>query len=146
MMTLPDYYVVRTSWVIGDGKNFVRTMESLAAGGVSPRVVNDQFGRLTFAADLAAGIAHLLAVRPAVGTYNLTNDGPVTSWFEIARDVFALSGRDPADVAPQSTAEFGAGKVVAPRPVHSGLGLDKIKSVGFVPRDAGGALREYLGE
>lgn len=146
VMTLPDYYVVRTSWVIGDGKNFVRTMESLAARGVSPRVVNDQFGRLTFAADLAAGIAHLLAVRPAVGTYNLTNDGPVKSWFEIARDVFALSGRDPADVAPQSTAEFGAGKVVAPRPVHSGLGLDKIKSVGFVPRDAGGALREYLGE
>ena len=121
-------------------------MESLAARGVSPRVVNDQFGRLTFAADLAAGIAHLLAARPAVGTYNLTNDGPVTSWFEIARDVFALSGRDPADVAPQSTAEFGAGKVVAPRPVHSGLGLDKIKSVGFVPRDADGALREYLGE
>ncbi len=144
VMTLPDYYIVRTSWVVGDGKNFVRTMASLAAEGVSPKVVDDQFGRLTFASDLAAGIAHLLAVRPAAGTYNLTNDGSIKSWFEIAQEVFALVGRDPEDVSPQSTAEFAKGKIVAPRPVHSALRLDKIKSVGFGPRDASEALREYL--
>ena len=44
----PRHYVLRTSWVIGDGKNFVRTMQPLAANGVSPTVVDDQVGRLTF--------------------------------------------------------------------------------------------------
>ncbi len=145
VMTLPDHFIVRTSWVVGEGKNFVRTMASLAAGGAKPQVVDDQFGRLTFASDLAAGVAHLLATRPPSGTFNLTNDGPVTSWFEIAREVFALCGRDRDDVSAQSTAQFAAGKLVAPRPVHSALVLDKIKAAGFVPRDAGEALREYLG-
>ncbi len=145
VMTLPDHFIVRTSWVVGEGKNFVRTMASLAAGGVKPQVVDDQFGRLTFASDLAAGIAHLLATRPPSGTFNLTNDGPITSWFEIAREVFALCGRDRDDVSAQSTAEFAAGKLVAPRPAHSALVLDKIKAAGFAPRDAGEALREYLG-
>ena len=56
----PRHYLVRTSWVVGDGKNFVKTMASLAAKGVKPSVVADQTGRLTFTADLAAGIIHLL--------------------------------------------------------------------------------------
>ncbi|PRC48651.1 dTDP-4-dehydrorhamnose reductase, partial [Mycobacterium sp. ITM-2017-0098] len=46
--TVPRHYVVRTSWVIGNGRNFVRTMMSLAANGVDPSVVDDQWGRLTF--------------------------------------------------------------------------------------------------
>ncbi len=46
--TVPRHYIVRTSWVIGEGKNFVRTMASLAERGVDPRVVDDQIGRLTF--------------------------------------------------------------------------------------------------
>ena len=40
--TLPHHYVVRTSWVIGDGRNFVRTMRSLAEQGATPSVVDDQ--------------------------------------------------------------------------------------------------------
>src|SRR5699024_8463895 len=54
--TVPRHYIVRTSWVIGDGHNFVRTMKRLAKEGVSPKVVNDQHGRLTLAQDLAYGI------------------------------------------------------------------------------------------
>jgi len=46
--TLPRHLVVRTSWVIGEGRNFVATMRSLAEAGVSPEVVDDQVGRLTF--------------------------------------------------------------------------------------------------
>ena len=142
--TLADHYTVRTSWVIGEGKNFVRTMAALAEKGVQPSVVDDQFGRLTFTDTLAEAIAHLLATRPAAGTYNVTNDGPVQSWFDVAQRVFELSGKQASDVSPQSTADFAAGKVVSPRPRHSALALDKIKATGFAPRDADEALRAYL--
>jgi dTDP-4-dehydrorhamnose reductase len=57
------HYLVRTTWVVGDGGNFVRTMAGLADRGVSPTVVDDQIGRPTFTADLAAGIAHLVRNR-----------------------------------------------------------------------------------
>jgi dTDP-4-dehydrorhamnose 3,5-epimerase len=141
---LARHYIVRTSWVIGQGKNFVRTMADLAARGISPSVVDDQFGRLTFTTTLAAGIVHLLSSGAAHGTYNLTNDGPVQSWWEIARHVFELCGRDPEDVTSTTTVDFAAGKVVAPRPTHSALSLDKITAAGYRPPDAGALLAEYL--
>jgi len=56
----PKHYLIRTSWVIGEGKNFVLTMKSLAEKGVKPSVVNDQIGRLTFTSDLADAIKNLL--------------------------------------------------------------------------------------
>ena len=142
--TLPHHYVVRTSWVIGDGRNFVRTMRSLAEQGATPSVVDDQFGRLTFASDLAAGICHLLGAGASPGTYNLSQTGPVVSWCDVARRVFELTGRSASDVSPQSTAAFAAGRAVAPRPRHSALALDRILATGFVPRDADEALRAYL--
>ena len=58
--TVPRHYIVRTSWVIGDGRNFVRTMLSLAERGINPSVVNDQYGRLTFTSELARAIRHLI--------------------------------------------------------------------------------------
>jgi dTDP-4-dehydrorhamnose 3,5-epimerase len=57
---VPRHYVLRTSWVIGDGANFVRTMVSLAERGIDPKVVDDQTGRLTFTDDIAATAHHLL--------------------------------------------------------------------------------------
>ena len=142
--TLPQHYLVRTSWVIGDGRNFVATMRDLAAKGVAPSVVDDQYGRLTFTSTLAAGIQHLLTTRPPAGTYNLTNEGPTLSWFAIARRVFELVGADPQAVSPQTTAEFAQGKTVSPRPVHSTLDLSKITATGFVPRAADDLLVGYL--
>ena len=64
--TAPRHYLLRTSWVIGDGNNFVRTMQRLAADGVSPSVVDDQVGRLTFTGELARATRHLLDARRAV--------------------------------------------------------------------------------
>ena len=142
--TVPRHYIVRTSWVVGDGQNFVRTMASLASRGVEPRVVDDQFGRLTFADDLAAGIRHLLEAKAAFGSYNLSNDGPVMSWAEIAREVFAAAGQDRGAVTGIPAAEYAVGKDLAPRPTHSALDLSKIARSGFAPRDAMDALREYL--
>ncbi|WP_374227938.1 sugar nucleotide-binding protein [Nocardioides sp. TRM66260-LWL] len=140
----PRHYVLRTSWVVGDGKNFVRTMERLAHDGVSPSVVADQFGRLTFTTELARATRHLLDVEAPYGVYNLTGDGPTMSWLEIAREVFELCGRDREDVSPTDTASYGAGKDLSPRPVHSTLDLSRIRATGFVPEDARVTLRRYL--
>ena len=140
----PRHYVLRTSWVIGDGANFVRTMARLADDGVSPSVVDDQHGRLTFAEDLAAATLHLLRTEAPFGIYNCTNAGEQATWADIAREVFVARGRDAADVTGVSTAEYAAGKTISPRPAHSLLPLDKLETTGFVPRDQHVALRDYL--
>ncbi|GMA40688.1 hypothetical protein GCM10025883_27330 [Mobilicoccus caccae] len=132
----PRHYIVRTSWVVGEGKNFVATMRKLAEKGISPSVVDDQFGRLSFTEDIAAGIVHLLESGAGYGTYNLTNAGPVQSWADIAADVFELCGRSSGDVSRVGSAEYAAGKDMALRPMHSALRLDKIRSTGFIPPPA----------
>ncbi|HEV7623489.1 MAG TPA: bifunctional dTDP-4-dehydrorhamnose 3,5-epimerase family protein/NAD(P)-dependent oxidoreductase [Amnibacterium sp.] len=142
--TVPRHHIVRTSWVIGDGSNFVRTMASLAERGIDPSVVDDQIGRLSFAEDIAAGIAHLLATDAPSGVWNLTNTGAPLSWADIARDVFRLTGHDPARVSGVSTAEYFAGKQAAPRPLNSVLDLGRLSAAGFTARDQVEALEAYL--
>ncbi|GAA1750737.1 sugar nucleotide-binding protein [Agromyces humatus] len=142
-----QHYVVRTSWVVGDGSNFVRTMASLAERGVDPQVICDQRGRLTFADDLARGILHLLSSGAPYGVYNLSNSGSVMSWFDVARAVFELTGHDPSRVVATTAEAYAAGRgaaTTAPRPRHSAFDLGRLAAAGFVPRDAGVALREYL--
>jgi dTDP-4-dehydrorhamnose reductase len=143
--TVPLHYVVRTSWVVGDGGNFVRTMASLAERGVDPSVVDDQIGRLTFADEIARGIAHLLASDAPAGVYNLSNDGEPRSWADIARAVFELGGHDPARVTGVSTEDYFAGRTgIAPRPLRSVLDLTRIRATGFSPADQLEALGGYL--
>jgi len=149
VQTTPRHYLVRTSWVIGEGKNFVRTMQTLAGNGVSPSVVADQIGRLTFTTTLADAIIHLLATGAPYGVYNVSNGGDPLSWQAIAAEVFALSGRSRDDVAPTTTEAYfkdavAAGKPISPRPLNSVLALDKIESTGFAPEDQLIALRDYL--
>jgi dTDP-4-dehydrorhamnose 3,5-epimerase/reductase len=142
--TARRHYVLRTSWVIGDGKNFVRTMQSLAGNGVSPSVISDQVGRLTFTSELSRATRHLLDSAAAYGVYNVTNAGPAMSWADIASAVFERSGRSAADVMRCTTEEYAAGKAIAPRPANRLLSLAKIEATGFVPTDAIAALDEYL--
>lgn len=144
--TVPRHYIVRTSWVIGDGANFVRTMAALADRGVDPRVVSDQVGRLTFTSELARGIRHLLDGEAPFGVYNLTGAGEVTSWADIARDVFRLTGHDPQRVTPVTTEDYyrDATTPIAPRPAYSALDLRKIERTGYRPQDALASLRAYL--
>jgi dTDP-4-dehydrorhamnose 3,5-epimerase len=143
--TVPRHYIVRTSWVIGDGNNFVRTMASLAARGIKPTVVNDQVGRLSFTADIAAGIDHLLQTGAAYGTYNLTNNGAPQSWADIAADVYELVGGRREYVTGVSTEEYFKGKAAAPRPLNSVLDLSKIQETGFKPASSISRMAEYLG-
>jgi dTDP-4-dehydrorhamnose 3,5-epimerase len=140
----PRHYLVRTSWVVGDGANFVRTMARLADEGTSPSVVDDQVGRLGFADEIARATRHLLERRAPYGTYHVSNGGPPMSWATVAREVFALRGRGPDDVRAISTEEYAAGKAVAPRPASSVLSLRKLAATGFEPVDARDALRAYV--
>lgn len=158
----PRHYVVRSSWVIGDGKNFVKTMKALSDRVAdsndtlaSVTVVDDQFGRLTFTDQMAEGIFWLLGYRdgdfepnaPAPhGTFNLTGLGAVRSWADIARAVFDVANGNGDAVTPVSTEEYyaSASGPIAPRPVHSDLDLSKISGVGFTPRDWEEELEEYL--
>ena len=158
------HYIVRSSWVIGDGKNFVRTMAMLSDRCADPEnplnkvtVVNDQIGRLTFTDQMAEGIFWLLGYREgsvlpqapaAYGTYNLTGNGVSESWCEIARRVFDLTNGNGECVIPVSTQEYyeKSQGPIAPRPEYSTLALDKLESTGFVPRDWSELLAEYIEE
>ncbi|WP_232676583.1 bifunctional dTDP-4-dehydrorhamnose 3,5-epimerase family protein/NAD(P)-dependent oxidoreductase [Nocardioides sp. R-C-SC26] len=142
--TTPRHYLLRTSWLIGDGGNFVRTMARLATDGVSPSVVDDQVGRLTFTDELVRATRHLLDASAPFGTYHVSNGGPATSWAQIAAEVFRLRGRQADDVTAVTTADYFAGKTMAPRPSHSAFDLAKLRATGFDPEDAFTALRRYL--
>jgi dTDP-4-dehydrorhamnose 3,5-epimerase/reductase len=144
--TVPCHYTIRTSWVIGEGRNFVRTMMSLAERGVDPSVVDDQRGRLTFAAELARAIQHLITTRAPYGTYNVTGCGALKSWADIARQVFTLAGHSPDRVKGVSTEQYfkSAAGPVAPRPRSSALDLTRIEATGFQPADANDLLAQYV--
>jgi dTDP-4-dehydrorhamnose reductase/dTDP-4-dehydrorhamnose 3,5-epimerase len=145
----PRHYVLRTSWVIGQGKNFVRTMQALAEKGVSPSVVDDQVGRLTFTDELVRATRHLLDGQAPFGTYNVSNAGPAMSWREVAQAVFERSGRSAEDVSGTTTAAYAEGVLAqgnpfAPRPLSSAMSLEKLRATGFEPEDAMAALDRYL--
>lgn len=142
---VPNHYILRTSWVIGEGPNFVRTMLGLAARDISPTVVADQIGRLTFTSELVRAIDHLLTTNATPGTYNLTNGGEPASWADITRQIFAFGGYDKLTVTNTTTAEYFAGKEgIAPRPLQSALDLSKITATGFISNDWRQDLEAYV--
>jgi len=141
---VPKHYILRATWAIGEGKNFVRTMLGLGQRGIAPTVVADQVGRLTFTSELVRIVDHLLATEAAYGTYNTTNDGEPASWSNITRDIFRLGGYD-LTVADTTTAEYYAGKEdVALRPLNSSMDLEKLQQTGFQSRDWHDDLKDYI--
>ncbi|RHC28498.1 sugar nucleotide-binding protein, partial [Collinsella sp. AM36-4AA] len=149
----PRHYIMRSSWVIGEGHNFVKTMKALSDRVADPgdklaqiTVVDDQLGRLTFTRDMAAAIFHVLENKAPYGTYGCTGSGRVASWAEIAREVFEAANGNGGKVVPVSTADYYASAAgpIAPRPVHSALDLSKLESAGFDMPDWEEELGEYL--
>src|SRR4029450_12553924 len=118
----------------------------LAGNGVSPTVVDDQVGRLTFTEELSRATRHLLDVAAPYGTYNVSNGGDPTSFADVAKAVFELCGRSADDITPVSTEEYFAGKELAPRPLRSVMDLSKLRAPGFEPEDATSALEKYLAD
>lgn len=142
---VPKHYLVRVSWLIGDGPNFVRTMTNVAAKNISPKVVEDQVGRLTFTHTLVDGIEKLVKDNAPYGTYNLSNSGDVVSWAEVTRAIFKELGRDDLSVTGISTEEYFENKPdAAPRPLLSGLDLGKIAKAGIEPEDWRKELSDYI--
>ena len=143
--TTARHYLLRASWLVGEGPGFVRTMCELARRGDSPAVVDDQVGRLTFTVELARATRHLLDSKAPYGTYNVSNGGVPCSWAAIAAEVFALCGRDPDDVRRVTTEQYADERGgVAPRPLQSVLDLTKLRATGFEPEDHLVALRRYV--
>lgn len=144
--SVPKHYLIRTSWVIGEGKNFVRTMLGLGEKGISPSVVSDQIGRLTFTPVLVDAIVHLMSTQAPYGTYNVSNGGDPASWADITREIFKLAGYD-LKVTDTSTAEYFADKPeAAQRPLKSTLDLSKIKATGLSLNDWREDLKKYINE
>lgn len=145
---LRKFYLIRTSWVVGGGHNFIKTFYNLAKDKEKVRqVVNDQFGRLTFAEDLAVAIARLIDTDQPYGVYNVSNGGPVVSWADIAKSVYKLVGADPNLIVGISTEEYFKGKeFIANRPKNSDFNLSRIEATGFKPRDWREAENKYIQE
>jgi dTDP-4-dehydrorhamnose reductase len=124
----PRSFVLRTSWVFSEyGANFVKTMLRLAREKEELRVVADQFGRPTYAGDLARLVAQIAQVSGAeprlpYGTYHAVG-GRAVSWYEFAQAVVesaARQGRLPR--VPRVTAIPTSGyPTPAKRPANSVL-------------------------
>ncbi|HUW67016.1 MAG TPA: dTDP-4-dehydrorhamnose reductase [Candidatus Nanoarchaeia archaeon] len=94
---LNDYRIIRTSWLFGlHGGNFVDTMLRLSGKMDTVSVVDDQFGKPTYTADLARKTAEIIGLAP--GVYHITNEG-ICSWYEFASAVID-------NVVPCSSDEF----------------------------------------
>ena len=133
------YFIVRTQWLYGDGRNFVRTIAAAARKTGALRVVNDQFGCPTSAVDLASHLLYL-ALEGRFGVYHCVNHG-VASWHEFACEIVRLYGIE-AEVAPCTTGEYPA---LAPRPAYSSLDNMMLRlTVGDRMRDWHEALAEYV--
>ena len=120
-----SHQIFRTAWLYSPyGKNFVKTMRQLTAERPQLKVVFDQVGTPTYAADLAALIHKVITDRltDRQGIYHFSDEG-VCSWFDFACAIRDLSGNT-CDIRPCHSDEFPS-KVV--RPSYSVLDKTKIK-------------------
>lgn len=146
VLHVPQSYVIRTSWVYGEGKNFVRTMLELSKTKKQLSVVSDQIGRPTFARDIALATSQLVNSQAPFGLYNFTNSGEPVSWAGFAREIFRQK-KLTTKVLDILTADYSKGKeFYASRPLRSTLDLSKIEYQGIVPRSWKEALADFLGE
>jgi dTDP-4-dehydrorhamnose reductase len=136
------HFILRIQWLYGKhGKNFVKTMLSLAKSNPVLTVVDDQFGTPTYTRDVAAAISALIKTE-AYGVYHVSNVSCV-SWYQFAKDIMELAGID-IPVVPCTTAEFPR---PAKRPKFSVLDNTYFRARGFEPlRHYKDALRDYLKE
>lgn len=109
------YFIIRTAWLYGEGKNFVRTMLRLSETNDKIRVVKDQIGNPTSASELAKAIAYLLPT-DNYGIFHGTCEG-FCSWAEFASEIFRLAGKK-TEVEYITTDEY---PTPAKRPAYSML-------------------------
>jgi dTDP-4-dehydrorhamnose reductase len=130
----PANLVVRTAWVYGEGRNFIRSILAAERAGRPLRVVDDQTGRPTWAGDLAAALAHLVRIGTS-GVVHVTGDGQPCTWADLAELVVGHP------VERITSAELAA---PAPRPRWSVLALARARSLGVPLADWRDSVVRYL--
>lgn len=139
VMSLEKYYIVRTSWLFGDGNNFVKTIYNLSQKNAVINVVDDQIGSPTYAEDLAFAIYELIKKGP-YGVYHLTNEGNC-SWADLAENVIELTHSD-AEIKRVKSSEYGS---KAKRPLNSRLSKELLDKYGIAHLpDWKDALQRYI--
>lgn len=132
-------FILRTAWVYGEGKNFVKTMLRLAESGNRIRVVNDQFGTPTSALELARVILYLMETE-SYGIYHATCEGS-TNWYEFALTIFQMAGIN-TEVEAIPSSEY---VTPAKRPMYSVLDNKNLRERhGYYMKEWKDALQEYL--
>lgn len=133
------YFIVRTAWLYGDGKNFVKTMLRLAESHKEVGVVKDQYGTPTSAMELAKVIKYLLPTEN-YGLFHGTCEGSC-SWADFAAEIFRLAGKD-TKVNYITTEEFGS---PTKRPAYSILDNYMLRlTTGFRFAPWQDAIAEYM--
>lgn len=134
-------FILRVSWVYGEGKNFVRTMLRLADSGKQLRVVADQYGTPTSALEIARVIAYLMKTE-SYGIYHATCEGS-TSWYDFAVEIFNQAEKT-VEIEAIPTSQY---PTPAKRPMYSVLDNRALRERhGYIMKEWKEALKEYWKE
>lgn len=135
------HFIVRTAWLYGYGKNFVKTMLRLSETNDKVRVVMDQVGSPTSADELAKAIAYLLPTEN-YGLFHGTCEGDC-SWAQFTEEIFRLAGKNTI-VEAITSEEYAA---AAKRPAYSILENYMLKmTTDFMFADWHDAIAAYIGK
>ena len=139
------HFILRTAWLYGDGKNFVKTMLALAETHDELNVVCDQVGTPTSAVELAKMI-HYLEGTENYGTFHATCEGD-TNWADFAEAIFKRAGKNVKVNHVTSKQYKEMNPASANRPAYSILEDYMIKLTSdFVMADWQDALDVYMKE
>ena len=137
--TAHRYFIVRTEWLYGEGKNFLNTMLKLSETNDSVRVVDDQRGAPTSAEEVVK-VIDLLCGSDRYGTYHASCEGSC-SWAEFTEKIYELCGKT-TKIIKVTSDEYGA---AAKRPANSVLENRMLReNFGYQMADWKDALKKYL--
>lgn len=137
------YYIFRTAWLYGEGKNFVRTMINLSKTKDEINVVCDQHGSPTYTEDLTDIIYQTIQKKLPFGIYHATNQG-FTTWSEFTKKIFEYSNIKTKvnDITSEEYEKVFPSS--ARRPKNSKLSKNKLLSNGIIIKTWENALQRYL--
>lgn len=139
----PDDLIVRSSWIFGDGRNFITTILRLAASGPL-EVVDDQCGRPTDAEALAQALVFLVNDGYA-GTIHVAGEGEPASWADLADHALHAAGSN-QELRRIDTRRYeeNTRRRTAPRPANSTLSLDRARAMGVPLVDWRTSVTRYV--
>ena len=138
--------IIRASWIYSEyGNNFVKTILKAGQRSGQLNIVSDQVGSPTYAADLAVAILKIIedagikSMNPTK-VYHYSN-GDKISWYEFAREIFALSGVE-CQTRPITTEQYSPS---AARPKNTAMKRSTaFDLLGAVPRSRDASLKECV--